>query len=104
MMFAHSTTPPVLTNKQKLHQYCEQMYSLKLDITGEVHNLARRLTSGSFSHHDYVQMLSSVKDNLNVQFMDLMQTILVYDSQNLEDRLNELEQFRRDQMMNIFNI
>ena len=97
-----STTPAVLTNEARLDQYCKQMDFLKQNITRDVHELTLLVTGRSFSYHDYSRILSNVKNDLNIQFMELMDAILLYDSRNLEVRLNDLEQFRRNQMEKIF--
>ena len=86
MISGLSTTPAVLTNEERLVLYCKQMDFLKQNITRDVHELTLLVTGRSFSYQDYSRILSNVKNDLNIQFMELMDAILLYDSRNLETK------------------
>ena len=105
-VYSAQSIPPVQTNSQKLQISSKQMETLQLDIQTKVGNLVARtaddITSGS--HKIYSEMLSNVKDSLNVQFTELFQTILSLDSENLVTRLGEYEQFRQTHQAHIVTI
>ena len=66
LLSALSTTPPTLTNKQKLHQYCAQMETLKSDMLTGITRLSQ-LTIPVLQH-DYDKLLSDLKDKLSGEY------------------------------------
>ena len=78
--------PPVQNNKQKLLICSKQMDTLKHDLSTKISNLLSKPSAESPGSCDvYTVMLSTVKDNLNGQFADLMQQILSLDTKNFDD-------------------
>ena len=75
MQAAFSTVPLPLTKEQKVQQYCERMATLKFDIL----KIISRLTQLSIPllQYDFTQLLSNIKGKLNLQYMQLMDKILL---------------------------
>ena len=105
-VYTAQTEPPAHNNEQKLKIYSKQMETLKQDIKTKTEQLMSR-TSGSMSaesHNRYEEMLSEVKDNLNVKFVELFKSLLSLDTVNMNNLLEENEQFRQTQQSNIVTI
>ena len=104
--FDDDTTPPVPTNKQKLLITNKRMESLQESIDSKIAELSLRssdnATSGSMKV--YAEMLSSVKGRLGEEFSQLLDTILTLDVANVDQRLEELEKYRRDHESTILKI
>ena len=67
---------------------------MKSDMIAAISRL-RQLTIPAL-HHDFVELLSDVKGKLSGEYMELMDRILLYDSQHFEVRLSDVEQFCSD--------
>ena len=104
--FTAQKEPPAYNNEQKLKICSMEMDTLQKDIKTKT-NLLMSHTSApmqSESHIRYEQMLSEVKDDLNVKFVQLFKSLLSLDSVNMEKLLQDSENFRQAQQTNIVNI
>ena len=100
-----ATTPLVQTNAQKLQVLQKQMETLQLDIKTKVDTFMSRtsepIKEGALKVHE--EMLSDVKQCLNVQFSELLHSILSL-SPDLGTTLDQCEQFRQCQQTHLVTI
>ena len=103
LLSSFTMSPTVITNKQKLLQYDNEMKIMQSDIKTNIFKLNELVSTIPVPEDEFIQLLSWTKDILKGSgFRELMEKILLYDQINLQERLENLEQFRREQMSNIF--
>ena len=94
--------PPVQSNDSKLNIFVKQMDTLKSEIKTKTDTLSSKLSGPitAASYKVYVEMLSSIKDHLSNQFVELTNSIISLDAAQID----ELEEFRKGHLSSIVNI